>query len=129
MVKTLLAAITVTVLLASSAAPSSAQYRYRGGYGYGGWWNGGAGAVLGLGLGLGFLGGALATAPYYTAPYYAAPGYGYALLQPYPPLGTGVIHYSNITHTCQIARLHGGKWCNRPAWKSSRVHGDAPGGD
>jgi hypothetical protein len=34
MVKTLLAAITATVLLASSAAPSSAQYRYRGGYGY-----------------------------------------------------------------------------------------------
>src|ERR1700722_4752068 len=51
------------------------------------------------------------------------------LLQPYLPLGTGVIHYSNITHTCQIARLHGGKWCNRPAWKSSRVHGDASGGD
>ena len=78
MVKTLLAAITATVLLASSAAPSSAQYRYRGGYGYGGGWNGGAGAALGLGLGLGFLGGALATAPYYTAPYYGAPGYGYA---------------------------------------------------
>ena len=33
---------------------------------------------LGLGLGLGFLGGALATAPYYAAPYYGAPGYGYA---------------------------------------------------
>jgi hypothetical protein len=31
-----------------------------------------------LGLGLGFLGGALATAPYYAAPYYGAPGYGYA---------------------------------------------------
>ena len=82
MVKTLLAAITATVLLASSEAPSSAQYRYRGGYGYGGWhggwWNGGNGAALGLGLGLGFLGGALATAPYYAAPNYAAPGYGYA---------------------------------------------------
>ena len=82
MVKRILAVITATVLLASSAAPSSAQYRYRGGYGYGGWhgggWNGGAGAALGLGLGLGFLGGALATAPYYAAPYYAAPGYGYA---------------------------------------------------
>ena len=39
-------------------------------------WN--EGAALGLGLGLGFLGGALATAPYYTAPYYGAPGYGYA---------------------------------------------------
>ena len=82
MVKTILAAITATVLLASSAAPLSAQYRYRGGYGYGGWhggwWNGGAGAALGLGLGLGVLGGALATAPYYTAPYYGAPGYGYA---------------------------------------------------
>jgi hypothetical protein len=24
-------------------------------------------------------------------------------------LGTGVIHTSNITHTCKIARLHGGK--------------------
>ena len=34
MVKAILAAITATVLLASSAAPSSAQYRYRGGYGY-----------------------------------------------------------------------------------------------
>src|SRR5204862_6408716 len=83
MVKTILAVITATVLLASSAAPSSAQYRYRGGYGYGGgWhgggWNGGNGAALGLGLGLGFLGGALATAPYYTAPYYGGPGYGYA---------------------------------------------------
>src|SRR6202023_755815 len=43
------------------------------------------------------------------------------LPQPYLPLGTGVIHYSNITHTCQIARLHGGKWCNRPAWKSSAL--------
>src|SRR4051812_7748074 len=32
MVKTILAAITATVLLASSAAPSSAQYRYRGGW-------------------------------------------------------------------------------------------------
>jgi hypothetical protein len=73
-------------------------------------WNGGNGAALGLGLGLGFLGGALATAPYYAAPNYAAPGYGYALLHLYLPLGTGVIHYSNITHTCQIARLHGGKW-------------------
>jgi hypothetical protein len=78
MVKTLRAAITATVLLASFAAPSSAQYRYRGGYGYGGGWYGGNGAALGLGLGLGFLGGALATAPYYAAPYYAAPGYGYA---------------------------------------------------
>jgi hypothetical protein len=83
MIKTLLAAITATVLLASSAVPSCAQYRYRGSYGYGGgWhgggWNGGAGAALGLGLGLGLLGGALATAPYYAAPYYAAPGYGYA---------------------------------------------------
>jgi hypothetical protein len=114
MVKALLAAITATVLLASSAVPSSAQYRYRGGYGYGGgWhgggWNGGGGAALGLGLGLGLLGGALATAPYYAAPYYAAPGYGYALLQPYPPLGTGVTHTSNITHMCQIVRLHGGR--------------------
>ena len=36
MVKTILTAITATVLLASSAVPSSAQYRYRGGYGYGG---------------------------------------------------------------------------------------------
>ena len=82
MLKTLIATITATILLASSAVPSSAQYRYRGGYGYGGgWhgggWNGGAGAALGLGLGLGFLGGALATAPYYSAPYYAAPGYSY----------------------------------------------------
>ena len=78
MIKTLLAAITATVLLASSAVPSCAQYRYRGSYGYGGgWygggWNGGAGAALGLGLGLGLLGGALATAPYYAAPYYARP--------------------------------------------------------
>ena len=83
MIKPIPAAITATVLLASSAVPSSAQYRYRGGYGYGGgWngggWNGGGGAALGLGLGLGLLGGALATAPYYAAPYYAAPGYGYA---------------------------------------------------
>ena len=83
MVKTILAAITATVLLASSAVPSSAQYRYRGNYGYGGGWHGGGwygdgGTALGLGLGLGFLGGALATAPYYAAPYYAAPGYGYA---------------------------------------------------
>src|SRR2546421_12841584 len=79
MVKTMLTAITVTVLLASSAVPSFAQYRYRGGYGYGGgWhgggWNGGNGAALVLGLGLDFLGGALATAPYYAAPYYGAPG-------------------------------------------------------
>src|SRR5712672_2749189 len=55
MIKPILAAITATVLLASSAVPSSAQYRYRGGYGYGGgWngggWNGGGGAALGLGL-------------------------------------------------------------------------------
>src|SRR5271156_1951206 len=75
MIKILLATITATVLLASSAVPSSAQYRYGGGYGYGGgWhgggWNGGNGAALGLGLGLGFLGGALATAPYYAAPGY-----------------------------------------------------------
>ena len=125
MVKTILVALTATVLLASSAVPSSAQYRYRGNYGYGGGWHGGGwhggnGAALGLGLGLGFLGGALATAPYYAAPYYAAPGYGYAPAPAVPPLGTGVIHYSNITHTCQIVRLHGGKCCNRPAWKSSR---------
>jgi hypothetical protein len=73
--------------------------------------------------------GALATASYYTAPYYGAPGYGYAPLQPYPRLGTGVIHYSNITHTCLIARLHGGKWYNRPRRKSSHVHSDASGGD
>ena len=66
----------------------------------------GNGAALGLGLGLGFLGGALATAPYYAAPYYAAPGYGYA---PAPAAPTGAIHTSNITHTCQIARLPGGK--------------------
>jgi len=113
MVKTILAAITATVLLASSAAPASAQYRYRGGYGYGGWhgggWYGGNGAALGLGLGLGFLGGALATAPYYTAPYYAAPGYGYAPLQPSRLLGTGVIRTSNIIRMWRIARLHGGK--------------------
>ena len=76
MFKTILAAITATALLVSTAAPSSAQYYRRGG-GYGGW-NGGNGAALGLGLGLGLLGGALATAPYYAAPYYAAPGYGYA---------------------------------------------------
>jgi hypothetical protein len=31
------------------------------------------------------------------------------LLQPHPPLGTGAIHTSNITHTCQISRLPGGK--------------------
>jgi hypothetical protein len=73
MVKTILVALTATVLLASSAVPSSAQYRYRGNYGYGGGWHGGGwyggnGAALGLGLGLGFLGGALATAPYYAAP-------------------------------------------------------------
>jgi hypothetical protein len=73
MVKTVLAAIIATVLLVSSAAPSSAQYYRRGGGYGGGGWNGGNGAALGLGLGLGFLGGALATAP-----YYAAPGYGYA---------------------------------------------------
>src|SRR5438270_11095885 len=98
MLKTVLATITATVLLASSAIPSSAQYRYPGNYGYGGGWNGGNGAALGLGLGLGFLGGALATAPYYTEhPVMATP-----LLQPHLPLGTGVIHYSNITHTCQI---------------------------
>ena len=68
---------------------------------------GGDGATLGLGLGLGLLGGALATAPYYPAPYYAAPGYAPAPIA--PPLGTGAIHYSSIIHTCQIARLHGGK--------------------
>ena len=86
MFKTLLAAITVTALLVSSALPAYAEYYHRGGgYGYGGgggWhggrWNGRGGAALGLGLGLGLLGGALATAPYYPAPYYAAPGYGYA---------------------------------------------------
>src|SRR5580693_2422183 len=83
MVKTLLAVITATVFLASSAVPSSAQYYHRGGgYGGGGWhggdWNDGAGAALGLGLGLGFLGGALVTAPYYAAPSYGSPGYGYA---------------------------------------------------
>ena len=98
MFKTLLAAITVTALLVSSALPASAEYYHRGGgYEYGGgsgwhgggwrggdggWreggWNGGEGAALGLGLGLRLLGGALATAPYYAASYYAAPGYGYA---------------------------------------------------
>ena len=67
------------------------------------------GAALGLGLGLGFLGGALATASYYAAPYYAAPGYGYALLQPHPPLGTGAIHISNITRMWPVAQLHGGR--------------------
>ena len=30
-------------------------------------------------------------------------------LQPYPRLGTGVIHTSNIIRMCRIARLHGGK--------------------
>src|ERR1700730_7273609 len=107
MFKTLLAAITVTALLVSSALPASAEYYHRGGYEYGGgsgrhgggwsggdggWrgggWEGGEGGALGRGLGLGSLGGALATAPYYAAPYYAAPysaapyyaapGYGYA---------------------------------------------------
>src|ERR1700730_6148439 len=80
MVKTLLVAITATMLLVSSTPPSSADYYRRGGgygYGGGGGWNGGGGAALGLGLGLGLLGGALATAPYYAAPYYASPGYGY----------------------------------------------------
>src|SRR5438874_2114189 len=110
MVEVILAAITATVLLASSAAPSSAQYRYRGGYGYGGGWHGGGWyGGNGAALGLGFLGGASATAPYYAAPYYGAPGYGYAPAPAAPPLGTSVIHYSNITRTYQTARLHGGK--------------------
>jgi hypothetical protein len=30
-------------------------------------------------------------------------------LQPYPRLGTGVIHTSNTIRMCRIARLHGGK--------------------
>ena len=71
MFRTLLAAITVTALLVSSALPAYAEYYHRGGgYGYGGgggWhggrWNGGDGATLGLGLGLGLLGGALARLP------------------------------------------------------------------
>jgi hypothetical protein len=33
-------------------------------------------------------------------------------LQPSRQRGTGVIHTSNITHMCQIARLRGGKSCN-----------------
>src|SRR5271170_6575614 len=70
MVRAMLAAITATMLLVSSAAPTSAQYYRRGGGYGGGGWNGGNGAALGLGLGLGFLGGALATAPYYAAPGY-----------------------------------------------------------
>jgi hypothetical protein len=90
MFKTLLAAITVTALLVSSALPAYAEYYHRGGgYGYGGgggWhggrWNGGDGATLGLGLGLGLLSGALATAPYYPAPYYAALGYAPAPIAP-----------------------------------------------
>ena len=99
MVKAILVAFTATVLLASSTVPSSAQYRYRGNYGYGGGWHGGGwyggnGAALGLGLGLGFLGGALATAPYYTAPYSTTrhPVTATPPLQPSRRLGTGVIH-------------------------------------
>jgi hypothetical protein len=114
MIKILLAAITATVLLASSALPSSAQYRYRGGYGYGGgWygggWNGGAGAGFGLGLGLGLLGGALATAPYDAAPYYAGPGYGYAPVPAPPTTWYWCDPYQQYYPMCQIARLHGGK--------------------
>jgi hypothetical protein len=83
--KTLLAAITVTASLVSSAFPLSAEYYHRGDDGYGsrggwhggdgGWrgggWNGGDEAALGFGLGLGLLGGALATVPYYAVPNYA----------------------------------------------------------
>ena len=82
MVKTLLAAITATVLLVRLRHRHPLNIVIEGAMdmaaGIGGWWNGGAGAALGLGLGLGHLGGALATAPYYTTPYYGAPGYGYA---------------------------------------------------
>jgi hypothetical protein len=35
------------------------------------------------------------------------------LLQPYPPLGTGVIPTSNITHMCPIAQLHGGRYSSK----------------
>src|SRR5580693_5992178 len=115
MVKTILAALAATVILASSAIPSSAQYRYRGNYGYGGGWHGGGwyggnGAALGLGLGLGFLGGALATAPYYAAPYYAAPGYGYA---PAPAVPTTwywcdpLQQYYPYVPNCSAIDLHG----------------------
>jgi hypothetical protein len=116
MVKTLLAAITATVLLASSAAPLSAQYRYRGGYGYGGWhggwWNGGTGAALGLGLGLGFLGGLWQLLPTTRLRITEHPVMATPPLQPPRQSGTGVIHTSNITHMYQIARLRGGKSCN-----------------
>jgi hypothetical protein len=35
------------------------------------------------------------------------------LLQPHPPLGTGVIPTSNITHMCPIAQLHGGRYSSK----------------
>src|SRR5690242_15893214 len=79
----------------------------------GGWhgesWNGGTGAAFGLGLGLGFLGGALATAPYYTAPYYGTPGYGYAPSPAVPTTWYWCDAYQQyypylITHYPQLSR-------------------------
>src|ERR1700724_2970813 len=35
------------------------------------------------------------------------------LLQPHTPLGTGVIHTSNITHMCLIAQPHGDRYSSK----------------
>src|SRR6266478_1401301 len=105
MFKTLLAAITVTALLVSSALPAYAEYYHRGGgYGYGGgggWhggpWNGGDGAhswsrsrARAAWRGLGY--GSLLSSTLFTQ-HPATP-----LFQSPPPLGTGAIHISNLTH-------------------------------
>ena len=60
-------------------------------------------------LALGFSVGLWRLLPTIQHPIMQRPATATPLLQPYPPLGTGVIPTSNITHMCPIAQLHGGR--------------------
>jgi hypothetical protein len=60
-------------------------------------------------LGLGSSEGLWRTLPTMQHPITRHPATATPLLQPYPPLGTGAIPTSNITHMCPIAQLHGGR--------------------
>ena len=66
-------------------------------------------SVLGLGSSVGLW----RLLPTMQHPITRHPATATPLLQPYPPLGTGVIPTSNITHMCPIAQLHGGRYSSK----------------
>ena len=66
-------------------------------------------SVLGLGSSVGLW----RLLPTMQHPITRHPATATPLLQPYPPLGTGVIPTSNITHMCPIAQLHGSRYSSK----------------